>query len=711
MALDHYSPCPCGSGKKLKFCKCVDNPQDFEKLVRLIEGGQEVAALDRINQLLKKTPNAAWLLAVKGELTLGMQELDTFRETANRFHKLKPDNPLALIMQSIVCAFDGQPLENAARYLLEGMAESRESLPALALPAIQVLIRGLENSGKLSMVGYWADAYAALTGSENGPQEESVLLDPSLNLIAKAPAKIIDDPAGSPWKERLAEVLVLARSFRYDQAEKKLLAILRDFPNQPGPLSHLLRAQYAQLDQQGAVTTARKLAEHTGISLVDRAYFAAVALELEPEHKSLRTPMIVRYCEIDSEERVVEAFEQLKFAVLAEGENVEPVRRYFAAMVQDEVPARRIYNLFDHPLPTDLADFDQPGLTISSFGSVAVFARQTDRPARALFMVNDIPAYQALIAETLAALQLGAAASEAELPIANNYVEFLQRQRLKPGSPEAALPVDAFGKIFGEEFLALPIAALDYKAPLDVVDDPKYQMPLLGLLSHLEGEQLFVLPPETIDGIYQRLHLERPRVEVNRDAQSLKLLSILDLERIQIDQVSPPQLRGMMLRALGIGASRVLYRCSQAIIDSQELADDQQLQVLAFSTLLNIEPALEKKLEIGYALEAILVELKAPIGKLIMQRVGLLHALGRLEEGQAAMVAAVNKYPEDPYLLNFMQYAMQSQAAQGGQTMADPLAQRMMQNASRSAESESGLLLPGQSSAAPSESKLWLPGS
>ncbi|MEM7479363.1 MAG: hypothetical protein AAF483_30640, partial [Planctomycetota bacterium] len=76
---------------------------------------------------------------------------------------------------------------------------------------------------------------------------------------------------------------------------------------------------------------------------------------------------------------------------------------------------------------------------------------------------------------------------------------------------------------------------------------------------------------------------------------------------------------------------------------------------------------------------------------------------------------AAQKYPNDPYLMSFIQYAMQSQqqamqAAAGG----DDLAMKMLQNASRAPapESESGLVLPGSEGGGSSdgESKLWIPG-
>ncbi len=306
MTIDSYAPCPCGSGKKLKFCKCLDQPQEFEKIARLIEGGQELAALDRINQLLAKTPNTAWLLAIKCELALAMQEMGTFKETAIRFLKLKPDNPLALVMRSMVACQEDEPPENAARYLLHGMSESRESFPPMTIPAIQVLVRTLAESDKLSMVGFWCDLLNNLVANPD-TVEETPLRDPGLNLIAKSPARLIEDTPGAGWKERLSEVLALVRTFRYPQAETKLRVILRDFPDQPGPMSHLLRAQYAQLDQTGAYATAKKLSENLQVSADDRAYFLALAYEIEPEQKSLDTPAVVRFAEVDSDERVHQA--------------------------------------------------------------------------------------------------------------------------------------------------------------------------------------------------------------------------------------------------------------------------------------------------------------------------------------------------------------------------------------------------------------------
>ena len=50
MPIDAYSPCPCGSGKKIKFC-CKDLLGDLQKIERMLEGEQYMACLAHIERL------------------------------------------------------------------------------------------------------------------------------------------------------------------------------------------------------------------------------------------------------------------------------------------------------------------------------------------------------------------------------------------------------------------------------------------------------------------------------------------------------------------------------------------------------------------------------------------------------------------------------------------------------------------------------------
>ena len=66
MATDLYAKCPCGSGKKIKFC-CKDIITDIERIERMLQGEQRTSALDKIDKLLEKHADRPALLSLKAQ--------------------------------------------------------------------------------------------------------------------------------------------------------------------------------------------------------------------------------------------------------------------------------------------------------------------------------------------------------------------------------------------------------------------------------------------------------------------------------------------------------------------------------------------------------------------------------------------------------------------------------------------------------------------
>ena len=62
--VDPYSPCPCGSGQKFKWC-CHKVEAYAERAQRLFESGQVEAAIEALDEGLRKEPGNAWLLTRK----------------------------------------------------------------------------------------------------------------------------------------------------------------------------------------------------------------------------------------------------------------------------------------------------------------------------------------------------------------------------------------------------------------------------------------------------------------------------------------------------------------------------------------------------------------------------------------------------------------------------------------------------------------------
>ena len=101
MANDPYSACPCGSGKKLKFC-CGDFLPELQRAYRLRENQPE-AAVKLFRDLLRKHPDKDVILR---ELTLTLHELGMTaeaRQTVTEFLKSHPDQPTALLSMAEIC--------------------------------------------------------------------------------------------------------------------------------------------------------------------------------------------------------------------------------------------------------------------------------------------------------------------------------------------------------------------------------------------------------------------------------------------------------------------------------------------------------------------------------------------------------------------------------------------------------------------------------
>ena len=98
MSLDPYARCPCGSGKKLKFC-CADLAGDIEKIHHMITGEQPHAALRHVEQALERLPGRASLLDLQAMLEVSLNELEKAETTVQVFLQAHPHNPSALADQ------------------------------------------------------------------------------------------------------------------------------------------------------------------------------------------------------------------------------------------------------------------------------------------------------------------------------------------------------------------------------------------------------------------------------------------------------------------------------------------------------------------------------------------------------------------------------------------------------------------------------------
>ena len=114
MALaDPYSPCPCGSDKKFKWC-CQKSEPYVEKSNRLAENGQYDAAIAALDEGLLKHPDTPWLLLRKALLLVVQQQPEAAASTVDAVLRKQPDHLGAAVLRTRFALANEGPVAAAA---------------------------------------------------------------------------------------------------------------------------------------------------------------------------------------------------------------------------------------------------------------------------------------------------------------------------------------------------------------------------------------------------------------------------------------------------------------------------------------------------------------------------------------------------------------------------------------------------------------------
>ncbi len=718
MTLDQYSLCPCGSGKKIKFCKCAENLTEMVKVDRMIEGEQFVAALDRINVLLKTFPTDAWLLALKCNVLLRLNEYDSLEEASAKFIRLRPDNPLAKIYRSFVAVIRGN-LEESAGLLLQALADSGDGLHPLYFSAAGSMIGGMVRMRMNLTALMHSEILSELTEQPVDfvvQMYESIVSDADVSILLRE-----DPPSGqslteSDWTERFREASALISRFQVAQARTKLESILREFGPMPTVLIALLNCKIMLGDQIGAAQTCQKLADHEGLTDAQRVYFQALAFELNPDSYGLMLKDDLTQYSIEDEsslETQLNAHPNL-FAIRS-----DEYRQMIGKMLQEEVPPKVIYHLL-RPLNDDAEK--KPSVVN---GWLAVLGKQTDRPARVV-MVEPQLAVRGEVAQKiredlgLTSLNRTVVASPESM-----FYDVLPKTVALAASPTAEesasyelLMLDYTKKLF----LGLEFGALDKQTCQQAASNPRYAVKIKALLL----QWLASGQPQVDTGVIRELHetlgLQMPVVASTEDTFDLVSgASYFWTDLTTIDNVSLIQLMQSALTRNVRGAYQSLIEKHKQV----EWSDD--LKNAADYTALNMQLRLIKSPDEAVDLLEQIYEtgkrLKMVVGQAVLERFELLCRMGRTQEAQLFLQKAISECPQDPVINEFLNaalYQMQRSQAGGGPAAAgDNLSSALLRHRvgqqAPAEERSSGLWTPDSPQPAASAgnesgSKLWLPG-
>ncbi len=117
MTIDNvYQLCPCGSGKKLKFC-CLSVADEMNKVIRQLDNGQTRMAVGQMSRIAEAHPDMPWPRLLHATVLLQENEPEGAREQLRAILELSADHLLGIALMAIASVeVDGYSKSRAAVY-------------------------------------------------------------------------------------------------------------------------------------------------------------------------------------------------------------------------------------------------------------------------------------------------------------------------------------------------------------------------------------------------------------------------------------------------------------------------------------------------------------------------------------------------------------------------------------------------------------------
>ncbi len=573
MRFDRYQPCPCGRGKKIKFCCSADIVDDLARILRMSEGEQRAAALEATQQLLARCPDRPSLLALKCELEMQLDHLDAARHTVRRLTELAPDSSVAYAQMAVLAAVDRQ-IHTAVSSLHRALELSHDELLAPIYEALGVVADLLLASGRiLAARGHYL-LQAAIAG-EDDPQPTAMLLQ--LDQSAQIPLLLKDEHMGDKCPEKASfaqqfqQAMDLYNQGNWMAAREGFRQIAAQAPAEPTVLKNIASLEGLLGDIPAAVAAHRRYAAVEIAALEDRVEAEAIAQLLDPSAERRKIDRLKVTYAVDVAEKLLEKLLSDRRAARM------PIDTRRMA-TGSEPPPKAAFWLLDRPLAQTGVDLARD-MVSNVIGEAFLFGKQTDRPARLELVVLRSDQFQSNLSTFLdvAGDALGAPQHEQVVSQVSAVTEALSTQwHLPEDTPPARrdeLMNDQLRNLVFHRWTKQPLDVLDEKTPAEASADPNYRVRLLAAILLLEAlAEQHGWDAIDFDELRASLGLPIPAA-IDPATADLEHLPLVRLTRVMIDKLSDEQLLVLFRRAGMKRARTAMHRLGTEVVSRESLKD------------------------------------------------------------------------------------------------------------------------------------------
>jgi hypothetical protein len=597
MAIDAYSPCPGGTGKKIKFC-CGDFLPELQKIDRMIEGEQFLACLQHIDQLLAQEPgrDRACLLATKCMLLRIADQQEAARTTAATFLVKHPNNQVALAEMAILAAETN--VRAALDMLQRAMHAADGDLAGRTYQAMGLVAGSLLHAGFPLAARGLLQLQCDITDKDDRAGELLAGLSQAVDvpLLLRDDTPLVPCPKDVPWGHRFEEAMQLATVGDWQTAAAQLTALAADVPDSTAIWRDLAVLRGWLADNPGCSEALRRYAalragEEDGLEDATEAEAAAMLLSNDPLGDRLEMLKVV--WTVKDVERTQEAlsssprWKTLPFnpAQFSDGENPPP---------------KAAFMLLDRPIPESAESLSLQTMP-TVLGQALLFGRQTDREARLEVMgmaADELSAIGEMVRETAGAN----IDPEPKQEVVGHWAasQKLLRAAWQPPrgvSPEQlrAMMIEHAHDAILNRWPELKLGVLDGRSPREAAGDPTCRTRLLAAILVMDywTERL----PGAIDFNELRTKLGLPTLgPIDANRQPIADLPVTRLSRVILEGLSDDDLIVVYYRAAAFAIRPALRKFATAIVERPSLADSSE-RLHAFTMLARTEEDVSRALD------------------------------------------------------------------------------------------------------------------
>jgi len=734
MPIDPYSPCPGGTGKKIKFC-CSELVGDLEQLDRLTEGQQYAAALAEVDKLTQRHPGRACLMASRTRLQLATKQFPEATAGSAAFLEACPDNPVALGLSAVTEAIVGRMQEAMALFDQardKAHTRARETgggeVPHDLVRTAQTLVQAATQTGH---PGCAQGIVEWLIDKSLGSEEERQVLASVVGSGGVPPAlrtkmSFESAPAESPYRFEFESALKAAAEWRLAKA----LATFRSLKPVAGEspelftnmaiLCEMLARPFEASEAWLAVARIRTGTPDDAVEATGRAI--AMETEANPERSPvMKITSIIGPLPTTSGDAAGGGIEILEDKLRHDGRFDVSTFDRSAWVSRGAAPPHSVWRVFAPALQGNSASAGPPESRQPDrlLASLMIFGRQTDREPEAVLqgfepdVAEAKPVVEQLLSCTFAApVDVG----RGRLPTTSPTV-WLQNTQFRVNASELSKePAAADGPSMVDRLLArqrhavwdrfltvwpdTPLPELLGKTPRQAVAEAGKEPARRVEAMISEGEAASRQPEASKAWTAVRGTLGLPAPAPIHSAHPLEEVPPLRWHRVVLDGLAIDELRMLFLTSLDAGFDLAAARAAQAIVARNDAEPQDRWE--AYGLLEDRAETSLEKLEIIGKLRELAKSLGANDGMLDVAELRV-----RLSRADEAGIMRLLNHLQREHARD--QKVITAVAEVLGEAGVD-LAALAAQSASAGQMPGGGLPLGGGQPSAADSGRIWTPG-